>query len=494
MTGTGLLSAGSRVPRWYVKEKKVTRAHSSSWGAPYSSGLPGTAHLVGIGGCGMAGLARLLVQLGVRVSGSDRTLGRRVESLRRQGVRISRSQDASLVGEAELVVRSAAVPDTVPDVRAALDAGTEVVSYAEMLGRLLRTRDAAVICGTHGKTTTTAMVASCLVRAGFAPGYLVGGSVPELGHPADVGRSPLFVAEGCEYGRSFLHLLPRAAVVTNVEAEHLDTYPGGLPEIQDAFRAFIGNVRREGLVVLPERLRGVLLPSWLQTKVRTFGDSPGADWRAEELFQIRGCFRFVARAPAFSASIPIGLSVPGMHNVSNALAAVALLHELGVGPADIGRGLSDFRGVERRLQTVPCSGAVTLLDDYAHHPTEVRAVLAATRGCHPTATIWTVFQPHLLSRLRAFLDDFALALLLADQVLVAPVYGAREASAPGELVSESVRLTRAVLDRGGEAIFLPDHSSIVEHLARRIQPGDVVLTLGAGDVTDVCRVLAGQLA
>ncbi len=458
---------------------------------PESSWLGKNVHLVGIGGSGMSGLARILHELGARISGTDRAETDRTRLLRKQGMSVWLGHRPEHVPpDADRLVHSAAVAANSPELREAERRGIPVQTYAEVLGELVQAHDGVVVAGTHGKTTTTAMVAHCLVRSGRDPSFLVGGAIPDLGGNAASGRGKLFVAEACEYNRSFLHLRPRAAIITNVEAEHLDFYRGGIREIIEAFREFVRQIRPGGVLVVPDYLRTALTSHLLPFRVMTFGQSPGADWRMGAIHQRRGLYSFQAEHPASGARIPLSLAIPGGHNAMNALAAAALLHDLGVSQAAISEGLSTFQGVDRRFESVEATREVLLVDDYAHHPTEVRAALKTARECFCGQRIWVVFEPHLPSRVSAFRDEFATELAQADQVIVCRTYGGRESDVGDTLIRESVALSRRILEQGGESVFLPSHEAIVDYLTKRVVPPDVVLALGAGDVTRVTRLLA----
>jgi UDP-N-acetylmuramate--alanine ligase len=434
-------------------------------------------HLLGAGGSGMTPLARLLHAQGHRVSGADAREGKNTALLRRLGIPVATGELAeTLPVGIEGVVHTAAIPAAAPPLAEARRREIPALKYARAVGLLSRQLETYAVAGTHGKTTTTAMLAFVLREAGLAPSCLVGGHVPQL-EEGGAGGTGRLVVEACEYDRSFLHFSPKAAIVTNVEADHLDYYKD-IVEIRTAFRAFAAQVSE--LIVMHESLREEIgRAGGVRARVLTYGTSPEADLRVLPVPPVS----FVAGGREFK------LKVPGFHNALNAAAVLLATDELGIPREVAARALERFRGVGRRLEVVGAPRGVSVIDDYAHHPTEVRAGLQALRDAYAPRRLWVVFQPHQYSRLRRFLGEFAEALAGADRIVIPEVYAARDADddrlavTPGDLVDEVRR-------RGGDAVFIPDFAGIVDFVRTQARPGDVVVTMGAGDVGDV----AGQLA
>jgi UDP-N-acetylmuramate--alanine ligase len=445
-------------------------------------------HVVGIGGSGASGLARLHLELGDRVSGSDMRPGPALEELADLGARVRVGHDAAnLDPDVALVIRSAAVGETNPEVREARARGLPVIKYAEAVGGLMQGRLGVAVAGTHGKTTTSGMTAVTLDRAGLDPMYLVGGVPADLGAGARSGRGP-FVVEACEYDRSFLHLEPEFAAVLNVDDDHLDCY-GGLEEIRDAFLAFGRRVRPGGLLLVHESadfLRCAAGP----TRVETFGSGPTADWCARDAIRVDGRTRFVVLHRGERHGV-FEILPAGTHNVHNSLVPIAVAHELGVDARKTAAALAGFSGMGRRLQ-VRVRDRFTVYDDYAHHPTEVAAALRALRADHPHARLTAVFQPHQYSRTRRLLDRFAEALLGADRIVVADIYRARDREEDVRAVS-SGDLADAVRARGGDAEHVSDFRTIADRLERETRRGDVVVTMGAGNIDEVADEMARRM-
>lgn len=435
-------------------------------------------HFVGIGGAGLSALARVMLGRGWRVSGSDREASPRLEALREAGVRVHVGHSAEHVGNADLVVVSSAVPPDNPEVVAARERGIPVYKRAQLLPQLTRGFDVIAVAGTHGKTTTTAMIALVLVEAGHDPTVIVGGDVPQLGGNARVGRSPLFVLEADEYDYAFIGLEPFVAVVTNVEHDHPDIF-ADQREVWRAFARFVSRIRAEGaLVVCHDDLGARSLPAKASAKAITYGTGPGVIWQATDL-----------RPNAFGGTDfalsrrgePVGtfrLRVPGHHNVLNAVAAIAVADYVGVKPSDAGATIERFAGVARRFEHVGRVGRVDIFDDYAHHPTEVEATLRAARQRFGRRPVWVVFQPHTFSRLAALFDRFVGAFAQADRVIVTEVYAAREADTFGASAQDlASRL------QGPPATYAPTQEAALDLLLREAPEDAVILIMGAGDIT-----------
>jgi UDP-N-acetylmuramate--alanine ligase len=436
-------------------------------------------HFVGIGGAGLSAIARVLMEQGAEVSGSDLALSPVAESLARDGVRVFVGHRADNVTGADLIVVSSAVPASYVEVLAARTAGIPVLKRPEFLGRMMDGRLGVAVAGTHGKTTTTAMIASILLEAGRDPTFIVGGVIAGLETNARAGEGPLFVIEADEYDRTFLSLKPTAAVVTNVEHDHPDCYPT-FAEFRAAFEAFTALVPPEGLLAacwddpvareLGARRRAT------GAAVTFFGLGQRAELRAEEVRpNFAGGVDFLATRAGQVLGL-VRLRVPGAHNASNAMAAIAVTDFLGV-PFRVTRtALTEFRGVGRRFEVKGEAGDVVVVDDYAHHPTEIRATLEAARGRFPGHPLWAVWQPHTYSRTATLLADFAQAFDAADHVIVLPIYAARETDTLGV---SSAGVVAAIQHPDARCAASLDEA--VVWLGTEAQPGDVVLTLGAGD-------------
>jgi UDP-N-acetylmuramate--alanine ligase len=455
-------------------------------------GKPVRAHLVGIGGSGMTALAELLLGLGWRVSGSDCQEFAAAERLRTQGAQVWLGHAAEQISrDTDVVVYSAAVGPGNCERQAAERRGLAQLSYTQMLGQLMRPRRGIGIAGTHGKSTTTAMTAVILAEAGLDPVAVVGAELPQWNGSARAGRGEWFVVECCEYQRNFLDVAPQAAAILNVEADHLDCYRD-LDEIVEAFGQYAGRVPASGVVVARGHSEHVTRAvAGADAEVQTFSLEPGADWWAADLRERQGRFEFrVFHEGAFVTQVQ--LQVPGRHNVANALAAAALGYWVGARPVQIREALAGFRGLRRRMEVVGSWRGVTLVSDYGHHPTEIRATLATARQMFGRRRLWCVFQPHQLSRTRALFEQFAESFDKVDRLLVSDVYNAREES-DGAHRSEALRLAEAVARRGIEAH--PGHTldQVVTLLEGELQPGDVLIAIGAGDVGKVCDAFARRL-
>ncbi len=446
---------------------------------PGSVGDLGPTHLIGIGGAGMSALGKILRSRGVEVSGSDikETVG--IAALRALGARIAIGHDAGNLGEARSVVVSTAIRGTNPEVRAARARGIPVLHRAQVLALLLRERRAIVVAGTHGKTTTTSMLALILQHAGVDPTFVIGGDLNEQGTNAHDGAGDWIVAEADESDGSFLWLGAEIAVVTNIEAEHLDHYRDDA-HVREAFLAFLQNVAPNGAIVAAAEDAGIAsILDRIERRLITFGLARG-DWTATREVAPDGSQRVTIRGQDGRTGV-VGLTVPGEHNVRNALAAIAAATAAGVSVDDAAAALGSFRGVMRRFQERGSAGGVRIVDDYAHHPTEVRAAIATARE-QAQRRVVAVFQPHLYSRTRSFADLLGAALADADLTVVTDVYGAREDPEPGVTGKLIVDGLLAARPRGRVA-YLPRRGDIPAYLRERAAEGDLVLTIGAGDVT-----------
>jgi UDP-N-acetylmuramate--alanine ligase len=452
-------------------------------------------HFVGIGGAGMCGIAEVLraENPDLAVTGSDQAASEATRRLEDLGVQVWIGHSAEHVVGADLVVKSSAIKDENPEVAAARARGITVVRRAEMLAELMRLKYGIAVAGTHGKTTTTSLVGTMLTEAGLDPTVIVGGRLRVSGTGARLGGSQYLVAEADEFDRSFLRLQPVLAVITTIDVDHLDTYRD-LADILDAFAQFADSIPFFGQIItcLDDPNVQVLLPRLSGRRVVTYGFSPQADLVAQDVVAQGGASRFTVRAAQRGVLGEVALPLPGRHNVQNALAAIGVALAVGMDFDAIARGIAAFRGVHRRFERLGQFQGATVVDDYAHHPAEVSATLAAARDAFPGARLHAVFQPHLFSRTQQLATDFGRALLLADVAWVTDVYPAREEPIPGvtgELVVDAARAS------GHRNVRYVTHwRELPAMLGDGVQPGDVVLTMGAGDVFKLGQALAGTSA
>jgi UDP-N-acetylmuramate--alanine ligase len=446
-------------------------------------------HFVGIGGSGMSGIAEVLANLGYQVSGSDLAENSATRRLAGLGVKVKIRHQKDNVDGADAVVVSSAVQDDNPEVVAAREGRIPVVPRALMLAELMRLKQGVAIAGTHGKTTTTSLVASVLAEGGLDPTFVIGGRLNAAGSNARLGAGDFIVVEADESDASFLHLQPVIAVVTNIDADHMDTYQQDFARLRQAFVQFLQNLPFYGAAVLCADDAHVreILP--LVTKpVITYGTVADASVRAEAIAHDRGRMRFQAVRKG-AAPLEIVLNLPGRHNVLNALAAIAVATELGVKDEYIRKALREFHGVGRRFQNYgEIDGKFTLIDDYGHHPAEMAATLEAARGAFPGRRIVLAFQPHRYTRTRDLFEDFVRVLSSADVLLLAEVYAAGEApivAADGRSLARALRVAGKV-----EPVFVEDIAAMPEAVRRAAEAGDVVITMGAGSIGGVPSQLA----
>jgi UDP-N-acetylmuramate--alanine ligase len=436
-------------------------------------------HFVGIGGSGMSGIAEVLLNLGYTVSGSDQKRSPVTERLARMGARVFEDHAAANVAGAQVVVASTAVSANNPELVEARHNAVPVIPRAEMLAELMRLKYGVAVAGSHGKTTTTSMIALVLDKGGLDPTVVVGGRLGVLGSGARLGKGDFMVAEADESDRSFLKLSPTVAVVTNIDREHLDAYRD-LHDIQDAFVGFVNKVPFYGAAVLCVDDAPVVdvLPR-IERRVLGYGLSPQAHVTARDVKIGPTSSSYVA-VQAGTALGSVTLGVPGRHNVLNSLAAVAVGLDLGLGFEPVRAGLESFTGVDRRFQLRGEAGGVTVIDDYGHHPTEIRATLETLRGRAGSGRTLVLFQPHRYTRTEALWDDFCGAFALADVLRLTDVYAAGEAPRAGV---SSEALARAIGEHGHRDVaYAGDLAAATERLMAEAKPGDFVLTLGAGSV------------
>jgi UDP-N-acetylmuramate--alanine ligase len=454
-------------------------------------------HLIGIGGSGLSAIALVLLESGHAVSGSDRQLSPQVQALQAAGARLHLGHRAENLRGAQVVLRSSAIPDDNVEVQAALQAGIPVLKRADFLERLVAGKKVIAIAGTHGKTTTTAMVAWMLTTLAQDPSYVIGSVAMNLGRNAHAGNGDFFVIEADEYDHMFLGLRPTLAVVTNVEHDHPDFYPTP-EEFQQAFRQFVGRLAPGGeLIACADDPGAADLLAWAgehgcQTYAYGLGEECYDCW-AENLVPRPGAgYTFDVHYRAGGGGTAVSLQVPGEHNVRNALAALSVADRLRLDLEGAAGALEQFSGAGRRFEVRAEVAGVTVIDDYAHHPTEIRATLAAARARYPGRRLWAVWQPHTYSRTRLLLDEFRTAFQGADQVLVTDVYGAREAL-PADGFS-SRQIVEAIANAGVQAHDTPELGQARDYLARQVRPGDVVLVFSAGDAIQVSEGLTQDLA
>jgi UDP-N-acetylmuramate--alanine ligase len=441
-------------------------------------------HFVGIGGAGMSGIAELMANLGYQVQGSDRRESAVTERLQGLGVRVFMGHDAAWIEHVDAVVVSTAIDPTNPEIVAARAARIPVVRRAEMLAELMRFHYGVAVAGTHGKTTTTSLIASILAEGDLDPTFVIGGLLNSAGANAGLGSSKYLVAEADESDASFLFLQPMLAVVTNIDADHMHTYGNDFNRLRNTFLEFLHHLPFYGLAVLciDDDEVASLVPL-MARPVMTYGTRDGADVYADKVRQQGTRMHFDAHLPG-GAVLPVELNLPGRHNMLNALAAIAVGHELGVDEQAIRRALASFQGVGRRFVVSHCrvrgERDITLIDDYGHHPTEVAATMAAARGSWPKRRLVLVFQPHRYTRTQEQFDDFVHVLSEPDQLVLCEVYAAGEQPIAG---ADGRSLARAIRSRGRlDPLFALDLSEVVELLDRTLADGDVVLVSGAGDI------------
>jgi len=439
-------------------------------------------HFVGIGGAGMSGIAEVLLNLGYQVCGSDLAESPVVEHLAAQGAEIHIGHDPRWVANSDVVVISAAIaPDNV-EVEAARAAKIPVIPRAEMLGELMRFQQGIAVAGTHGKTTTTSLVASVLASGGLDPTFVVGGLVNSVGTNASLGRGEYLVAEADESDASFLHLQPVVAVVTNIDADHMSTYGGDFEALKQTFVEFLLNLPFYGRAVLcwdDPVVRSVA--GSVHKPILTYGTCGEAEIRAVDIRQEGLSTRF--RVPG-DPDMQVNLALPGKHNALNALAAIAVGRYLGISDERIGEGLSQFKGIGRRFQVKGAfatrDGEALVVDDYGHHPRELEVTLEAARRAWPERRLVVVFQPHRYTRTRDLLDDFSSVLADQDPLVVTEVYAAGEAPIAG---ADGRALCRSIRQRGRtDPVFVESLDALPEVLQGIVRNGDVILTLGAGDI------------
>jgi UDP-N-acetylmuramate--alanine ligase len=456
-----------------------------------------SVHFVGIGGSGMSGIAEVMLSLGYAVQGSDLKPNKQTRRLEDQGATVFIGHAAANIRDADAVVVSSAVDETNPEVAAAREQLMPVVSRAEMLAELMRFRYSIAVAGTHGKTTTTSLIASVLAEGGLDPTFVIGGRLKSADANARLGQGDYLVAEADESDASFVHLKPMLAVVTNIDADHMSTYGGDIERLKSSFIEFLHNLPFYGLAVVCTDDAGVnSVLADIGRSITTYGTNEDADVRATNIVFSAATTEFDVTRKDSDAVLHVKLQLPGMHNVRNALAAIAVADELQIGADSVVKALLDFEGIDRRFQSMgevkTSAGTVMLVDDYGHHPTEIAATLSAAKTGWPDKRVVLVFQPHRYSRTRDLMDDFATVLSDVDVLILLDVYAAGEEPIAG---ADGRAMARAIRTRGSvEPVFVESLDGLQPVLMDVLRDGDLVLTMGAGDIGAYATGLADLIS
>ena len=449
-------------------------------------------HFIGIGGCGMSGLARILVDAGAVVTGSDPKSSLVTRELARVGVKISRDQLGQFISdETDLVVRTAAVKDDNPEFAFARAKGLPHLKYAQLLGEIMQERLGVAIAGTHGKSTTTGMVAYAMTECGEDPSWVVGGTIPQLNGGSASGAGKAFVVEACEYDRSFHNLHPTIAIINNIDADHLDCYKD-LDDIIDSFRHFVSLVPPDGLIICNGADDSVCeAVADARCRIETVSVDHSTTWSVMPTGFVDGCpCGDITYNGQFVASLQ--LSVAGIHNLYNATVAVATCNACGLDPQRAAEAVSRFTGVDRRMTLLGMYRGASVVDDYGHHPTEIKATLKALRDRYQPSKFYCVFQPHQYSRTRMLLDQFAGAFSEADRVILPDIYQCRDSEEDKRAVNSAILADR-IRQSGVNAEYIPDFPAILKYLKANVASRDLVLTIGAGNVCDIGHELVDQV-
>jgi UDP-N-acetylmuramate--alanine ligase len=468
--------------------------HSSQAVLRNAAASPGSAievagkrfHFIGVGGVGMSGLAKLLLKNGAIVTGSDQMASGVLENLCQLGADIKIGHNTEKFGpQTHAVVISAAIEADNPELKAARSGGCKIYKYAEMLGQLSNCYEGVAVAGTHGKSTTSGWLVYCLKQAGTDPNFIIGAEITQLGSSSGAGNGEYFVAEACEYDRSFLNIKPKIACILNIEQDHLDYYKNE-QEIVDAFAQFARGIGKDGVLIAngaDSNVAKVVGRLDADLCCETFGIDKTCNWRAQNIRLIDGFYAF----ELYHNGEVLGstrISLPGRHNVLNAVAVAAMAANIGLPAERVLELLGEFTGMDRRLMLKDRVGEITVLDDYAHHPTEIRASLAAVRQRYQPERIWCIFQPHQYSRTRFLLDDFAESFKLADVTIVPEIYFVRDSELAMKEINARI-LVEKIRDNGTEAVFIDGFGAICDYLKSRVGPGELVVTMGAGDIWKV---------
>lgn len=440
-------------------------------------------YFIGIGGISMSGLAEILLEEGFTVSGSDITPSPLTRLLEEKGAHVFYGQNyRNITKDIDLIVYTSAIHPDNPEMTAAGDLHIPSLTRAQLLGQMMKNYETPIaISGTHGKTTTTSMVSEILLEAGTDPTLSIGGILKTINGNIRIGHSGYFVTEACEYTNSFLSFYPRIGIILNVEEDHLDFFKD-LDDIRHSFHRFAMLLPKDGALIINGSIPGIeMITEGISCPVITFGDSERFDYSAADIsYDEKGCASFTL----LNKGKPMGtysLNVPGRHNICNALSAIALSELLGIDASLTGRALSHFKGTDRRFEYKGTLNGITIIDDYAHHPTEITATLNAAAN-YPHKTLWCVFQPHTYTRTKTFMKDFAKALSLADRVILAKIYPARETD---DLGISSDTLRKEIEALGKTCLYFPSFEEIEKFIIKNCQSGDLLITMGAGDVVKI---------
>ncbi len=451
---------------------------------------PCHVHFIGIGGISMSGLADILLDQHFKVSGSDSKASPLTELLEQNGAKIYIGQRASNIEDGtDFVVYTAAIHPDNPEYQAAVQKKIPMLTRAELLGQLMTNYKTPIaIAGTHGKTSTTSMASHIFLAADKDPTISVGGILKAIHGNIRVGGHETFITEACEYTNSFLSFYPKISIILNIDADHLDFFKD-LDDIRHSFRLFAEKLPADGTLIINSDIPDYTkITEGLPCSIITYGQTDGSDYTAQNITfneLAHGSFDLIRRGENLGR---VSLRVPGIHNVWNAVAAMALGDLSGISMETMKKGLDDFSGADRRFEKKGEIGGITIIDDYAHHPTEIAATLKAARNC-PHKTLWCVFQPHTYTRTKALMDDFAKALTLADKVVLADIYAARETDTLG---ISSKQLAEKINQLGGDALYLPSFDAIENYLLEHCIQGDLLITMGAGDVVKIGENLLGK--
>lgn len=445
-------------------------------------------HFIGIGGTGMSGIAKILMNLGYEVSGSDLKESEAVHRLKDTGAKVHIGHRASNVSGADLVVFSSAIPSTNPEYIKAMESKIPIVHRADMLSLLMAPKKGIAISGAHGKTTTTSMISLLLEKNGFDPTVIIGGELNDIGGNATLGKGDYLVAEADESDGSFLKLKPYVAVVTNIENDHMDYYKN-MENMRNAFTRFVNNIKNGGFAILctdNDNVRQIVKN--IDKEYYTYGINYQADYMAKNIVVngMKTSFDIYFKGENLGS---MELNVPGMHNIYNATAAVAVGDRLGIEFKDMAEVLMTFRGVQRRFQILADVNNIKVIDDYGHHPTEIKATLKAARLCKPRK-IYAIFQPHRYTRTKLLVEEFGRAFEDADEVIVTKIYSAGESPIPGvssQLICDAIR-------RNGKSFtYIENKEDIPEFIVKKLEPGDFAITIGAGDICNIAFSIADML-
>lgn len=445
-------------------------------------------HFIGIGGSGMSGIAKILMNMGYTISGSDLKVSEALIRLKDAGAKVFIGHHVSNVKGADLVVVSSAIPKTNPEYVEAIKLNIPVVHRADMLSLLMKSKKGIAVSGAHGKTTTTSMISLIMEKNGFDPTVIIGGELNDIGGNATLGNGEFLVAEADESDGSFMKLKPYIAVVTNIENDHMDYYKN-MENMKKAFKTFINNVKQDGFIVLGndnEYVREMIKD--IDKEYYTFGINHNSDFKPKNI-RMEG---FLTRFDIYFRDKFLGeyeLNVPGLHNVFNATAAVAVGNRLGISTDGMREAIKTFQGVQRRFQVVGDIEGIKIIDDYAHHPTEIKATLKAARTCKPRK-IYAIFQPHRYTRTQNLVKEFGLAFGDADEIILTDIYSAGEKPINGvssELIAESLK------DNGKKVVLIKKKEDIPDYIIDKVAPGDYILTIGAGDISDTAYSIVYKL-